>query len=184
MKIDIYNTTKKYEIIYADPPWPYNARRNLNTKFGGGAGGHYPLMTMEEIKKLPIKELAAENAALILWVTFPLLNKQIKLFEEWGFKYKTLGFSWVKINPRNRKLFFGVGYYSKSNCEVCLLGVKGKVKPVSNSISSCIISPRERHSKKPEEVKRRIVELFGDRSRIELFARQETEGWDCWGNEV
>lgn len=141
-------------------------------------------MSMEEIKKLPIKELADENCVLFLWVTFPYLKEQIKLFEHWGFEYKTLGFSWLKQNPKNKKLFFGVGYYAKSNCEVCLMGIKGKMKPVSNKVSSAILSPREEHSKKPDEVRDRIVQLFGDIPRIELFARHKTPGWDVWGNEV
>ena len=175
---------KKYQIIYADPPWKYNSRANHKTKFRGGACGHYDLMSMEEIKELPIRELADENCVLFLWVTFPYLKEQIKLFEHWGFEYKTLGFSWLKQNPKNRKLFFGVGYYAKSNCEVCLMGIKGKMKPVSNKVSSAILSPREEHSKKPDEVRDRIVQLFGDIPRIELFARQKTPGWDVWGNEV
>ncbi len=141
-------------------------------------------MSMEEIQKLPIERLAANNCALFLWVTFPYLNEQIKLFNYWGFKYKTLGFSWLKTNSRDGRPFFGVGYYAKSNCEVCLLGIKGSLKPISNRVSSCIISPRREHSRKPDIVRDKIVELFGDLPRIELFARQSFEGWDCWGNET
>lgn len=121
---------EKFNIIYADPPWKYRSR-NIHSKFGGGAAAHYNLMTMEEIKNLPINELADENCALFLWVTFPLLDEQIKMFKEWGFSYKTLGFSWIKTNKNDKKPCFGVGYYTKSNCEVCLLGVKGQMKPVS-----------------------------------------------------
>lgn len=119
-----------------------------------------------------------------MWCTFPYLDKQIKLFEKWGFKYKTLGFSWIKTNKRDGKPFFGVGYYAKSNCEVCLLGIKGKMKPITNKVSSCVMSPKEEHSKKPNTVRERIVQLFGDLPRIELFARQEACGFDVWGNEV
>lgn len=175
---------KKYNIIYADPPWQYNKRNNLNTKFGGGVHGHYGCMSMSEIEALPIEQIAAENCALLLWTTFPYLDKQIKLFEKWGFKYKTLGFSWIKTNPKNGLPFFGVGYYAKSNCEVCLLGIKGRMKPASNMVSSCVISPRREHSRKPDEIRDRIVELFGDVPRIELFARSGAGGWDCWGNEA
>lgn len=175
---------KKYNIIYADPPWKYNSRANHKTRFRGGAEGHYPLMSMEEIKKLPINDLADKNCALLMWCTFPYLNDQIKLFKHWGFKYKTVGFNWVKINKNNDKPFFGVGYYTKSNAEVCLLGVKGKMKPISNSVSSVIISPRREHSRKPDEVRDKIIQLFGDLPRVELFARQVTPGWDIWGNEV
>lgn len=175
---------KKYQIIYADPPWKYNNRANNNTKFKGGAGNHYNLMTMEEIENLPINNLADENCALFLWTTFPMLDEQIKLFKKWKFDYKTLGFSWIKLNPKNLKPFFGVGYYTKSNCEVCLLGIKGKMKPISNKISSVILSPKREHSRKPDEIREKIVQLFGDVPRIELFARQKVKGWDSWGNEI
>lgn len=184
-KVDIFNTRKKYNIIYADPPWKYNQRaQDKKTNFGYGACGHYPLMEMKDIEALPISVLSAENCALFLWTTFPQLEEQIKLFNRWGFKYKTLGFSWIKTNRKNGKPFFGVGYYAKSNCEVCLMGIKGRMKPVRNTVSSCVISPRREHSRKPDEVRERIVELFGDIPRIELFARQYADGWDCWGNEV
>jgi len=175
---------KKYNIIYADPPWKYNSRANHKTRFRGGACGHYDLMTMDEIKALPIEELANDNCVLFLWTTFPYLEDQIKLFSHWGFKYKTLGFSWIKTNPINGNPFFGVGYYAKSNCEVCLMGIKGKMKPISNKVSSVIIAPRREHSKKPDEARNKIVELFGDLPRVELFARQKADGWDSWGNEI
>lgn len=183
MRVDIFNTDKKYNIIYADPPWKYS-QRSKNTKFSGGACAHYDLMPMKDIEALPIHQIAADNCALFLWTTFPLLDEQIKLFKTWGFTYKTLGFSWIKTNSKNGKPFFGVGFYAKSNCEVCLMGIKGRMKPVSNCVSSCVISPRREHSRKPDEVRERIVELFGDLPRVELFARQYADGWDCWGNEV
>jgi len=175
---------KKYQIIYADPPWKYNSRANHKTRFRGGACGHYPLMTMEQIKALPIPEIADTNCALFMWCTFPYLDIQIQLFKHWGIKYRTGGFTWIKTNPKNGKPFFGVGYYTKSNAEVCLLGIKGKMKPISNRVSSVIISPRREHSQKPDEARERIVQLFGDLPRIELFARTKTDGWDCVGNEV
>ncbi len=184
MVTDIYSTDKRYSIIYADPPWFYNPRNNNGTRFGGGAGGHYSLMSNEQIAKLPVERIANRNSVLFLWVTFPYLNEQLKIIERWGFTYKTLGFSWIKTNRKNGKPFFGVGYYAKSNCEVCLMGIKGRMTPVSNKVSSCVISPRELHSQKPDEIRKRIVELFGDLPRIELFAREQADGWDCWGNEV
>jgi len=96
---------KKYSIIYMDPPWLYNQRAESR----GGSCGHYDLMSMEEIKKLPIQDISNENCALFMWCTFPYLEEQIKLFSHWGFKYKTLAFSWIKTNPINGKPFFGVG---------------------------------------------------------------------------
>lgn len=174
----------KYNIIYADPAWKYNSRSNHKTRFRGGACGHYKLMTMEEIKALPIQDMSKKNCALFMWCTFPYLNEQIKLFEHWGFRYRTVGFNWVKLNPNNKQPFFGVGYYTKSNAEVCLLGIKGKMKPINNSVSSIILSSRREHSRKPDEARTRIVELFGDLPRIELFAREKHEGWDAWGDQV
>lgn len=175
---------KKYNIILADPPWSYNARNNKNTKFGGGAMGHYNTLTTKQICDLPIADLADTNCALCLWVTFPRLQEGLLVMKSWGFEYKTIAFNWVKTNKKNNNPFFGIGYYTKSNSEVCLLGIKGKMKPISNKVSSIIISPREEHSKKPSVVRNRIVQLFGDLPKIELFARQKTEGWDVWGNEV
>lgn len=183
MKIDIYNTDKKYNIIYADPPWQYKDKRT-GKKISGGASNHYNTMNIEDIKKIPIKDLADKNCMLFLWVTFPNLQEGLDVIKEWGFEYKTLGFSWIKTNKKNGKPFFGIGYYTKSNCEVCLIGVKGKPLKVSNYVSSVIIHPKEEHSKKPNEVRNKIIELCGDLPRIELFARQQVEGWDCWGNEV
>ena len=190
---------KKFHIIYADPPWNYNRRNNTKTKFGGGAMNHYATMTPEQIKKLRVQEIAEDNCALFLWITFPKLAEGLALMEAWGFEYKTLGFSWHKTN-KNGSLFFGVGAYAKSNCEVCLLGTRGKVgrhmdktapfpdpkeKLVvrSNYVSSAINSQKEKHSKKPDELRDRIVELFGDVSRIELFARNATDGWEIWGSD-
>lgn len=181
--VDIYNTNKKYNIIYADPPWHYNDKRK-GKKISGGAENHYPTMKLADIQNLPIKNITADNCMLFLWVTFPNLQEGLNLIKSWGFKYKTLGFSWIKTNKNNGKPFFGIGYYTKSNCEVCLLGIKGKPIKVSDYISSVVISPREEHSKKPNEVRNRIVELCGDIPRIELFARQQADGWDVWGNEV
>jgi len=175
---------KKYQIIYADPPWKYNSRTNHKTRFRGGACGHYPLMSYKEIKALPIPELADKNCALFLWTTFPYIDKQMELFKYWGFRYRTIGFLWVKLNSKNGKPFFGVGYYTKSNPESCMLGMQGQLKVQDNSISNLIFSPRREHSRKPDETREKIVQLFGDLPRIELFAREKVEGWDCWGNAI
>ncbi len=184
MKVDIFNTDKKYNIIYADPPWSYRDKRDKHKRMCGGALSHYPTMTIEEIKKLPVNQISDDNAILFLWVTFPNLQEGLDVIKAWGFKYKTLGFSWIKTNKKDGKPFFGIGWYTKSNCECCLIGVKGKPHKESNGVSSVVISPREEHSKKPDAVREKIVEFSGDIPRIELFARQYADGWDCWGNEV
>ncbi len=174
---------KKYNLIYADPPWYYNSRNNPNTKFSSGVHGHYPVMKTEEICMLPVRDIANDNAALILWVTFPRLVDGLQVMDAWGFRYVTVAFNWFKTN-KNGSPFFGVGYYTKSNSEIALLGIKGKMKPASNFVSQVVVSPREEHSKKPEMVRGKIVELFGDLPRIELFAREKSPGWDAWGNEI
>ena len=180
----IHFPDKKYNIIYADPCWSYRDKRDKHTRMCGGATSHYKTLEMEDIYKLQVKDIADDNCYLFLWVTFPNLPQCIETFKHWGFQYKTIAFNWVKTNKNNGKPFFGIGYYTKSNSEVCLLGIKGKVKPESNYVSSIVITPREQHSKKPDCVRDKIVELCGDLPRIELFARQKVEGWDCWGNEV
>ena len=175
---------QKYNIIYADPPWAYRDKRDKHPRLCGGALVHYNTMGLEEIKKLPINQITADNCMLFLWATFPCIQESLDVIKSWGFKYKTLGFSWIKTNKNNGKPFFGIGYYTKSNCEVCLIGVKGKPIKISNSISSVIMSPREGHSKKPDIIRNKIVELCGDIPRIELFAREKADGWDVFGNQV
>lgn len=202
----------KYPIIYADFPWRYNSRANHKTRFRGGADGHYPLMSMDEVKAFPMNDIAAPDCALFLWCTFPYLLDQIKLFEHWGIRYRSVAFTWTKANPKALQAFkefqrvqkhidkdnfvdimlalmemirfFGVGYYAKSNAEICLLGIRGKMKVKSNKQSSIIISKKREHSRKPDEARKKIVKLFGDQRRIELFARSRAAGWDAWGNEV
>jgi len=183
---------QKFSIIYADPPWQYNARAKNKTKFGGGAMAHYPTMTHADICALPVQDIAASNCVLFIWVTFPKLKEGLEVIDAWGFEYKTLGFSWHKTN-KNGGLFFGVGSYTKSNCEVCLMATRGRVgiKPDSNKlvvqshkISSAINAPLQRHSKKPDDIRDRIVGLFGDVPRIELFAREASPGWHAWGNQL
>jgi N6-adenosine-specific RNA methylase IME4 len=181
---------KKYQIIYSDPPWHYNDKRNKHTRLCGGAMVHYPVMKTKEICELPVKNITEENAVLFLWATWPNLLEAIKVIKAWGFTYKTIGFIWIKTNKRNGKPFFGIGYYTKSNSEPCLLAVKGEtIKPATNSISSVIISPRQKHSKKPNEIRKKIDELYPTQKKIELFARKENnlfnefKNWDTWGNE-
>ena len=172
---------KKYQIIYADPPWSY---QNGGVP-QGGVDAQYKTMSLAEIKALPISEISADTSVLLLWATFPQIQEALEVIKAWGFQYKTLGFSWLKTN-KDGSPFFGIGYYAKSNQEVCLLGVKGKAHSLvkSNSVSSFVSTGRTKHSEKPQIFRDKIVELFGDIPRIELFARQKTEDWDVWGNEV
>ncbi|GHU89990.1 hypothetical protein FACS1894202_09080 [Clostridia bacterium] len=144
---------------------------------------HYPTMSESEICALPVTDIADVNCALIMWATFPKLSEALRVMDAWGFRFVTVAFNWFKTD-KNGKPFFGVGYYTKSNSEIALLGICGKMKPASNFISQVVVSERERHSKKPDIVRQKIVELFGDLPRVELFAREKADGWDSWGNEV
>ena len=173
---------KTYSIILADPPWPYLWGKG---KDGGNFAPekHYPTMPLEDICALDVKSLRDKNCALFLWATMPTLPDAFKVMEAWGFKYKTCAFTWVKIKKDGRPLA-GMGSYTKSNIEVCLLGMRGHIKAVDKTVRQIVESPRRGHSVKPLEVRDRIVQLFGDLPRIELFARQKVKGWDAFGNEI
>ncbi len=183
MKVDIFNTDKKYNIIYADPPWQYRVWSKKGS--GRSAESHYPTMSKKEIANLPIQNICEKDSVLFLWVTFPCLVEGIELIKSWGFDYKTIGFTWVKKNKKSPSWFWGMGYYTRANAEICLLATKGKpLKRISKAVHSIIDTPIEKHSKKPDCARDRITQLFGELPRIELFARQHADGWDCWGNEV
>ncbi len=172
----------KYQIIYADPPWSYKDKALAGNR---GAICKYPVMNIEDIKNLPIKELSDENCILFLWVTMPKLNEVFDVIKAWGFEYKTVAFTWVKRNKISPSWFWGMGRWTRANAELCLLATKGKPKRVSASISSIIDTAIEGHSKKPDIVRDKIVALTGGGlTRIELFARQKTKDWHVWGNEV
>jgi N6-adenosine-specific RNA methylase IME4 len=171
----------KYQIIYADPPWSYKDKALAGNR---GAECKYQVMGTADIAKLPIKELADDNCALFMWVTMPKLNECFSLISDWGFEYKTCAFVWVKKNKVSPSWFMGMGRWTRSNAELCLIATKGKPKRVSASVRQIIDSPIEAHSKKPAETRERIVQLIGDLPKIELFARQKADGWDSWGNEV
>lgn len=171
---------KKYKIIYADPPWSYKDKALAGNR---GACCKYPVMNIEDIKNLPVKDIADDDCILFLWVTFPKLNECFEVIKNWGFEYKTNAFTWVK-KYRNGDNFMGMGRWTRANAEVCLLATKGKPKRINAGIRQIIESVPEKHSKKPNIVRDKIVELCGDLPRIELFARNQTDKWDSWGNEV
>lgn len=181
----------RYDVIYADPPWFYNSRkpgaeRKDPTRFGGGAEKHYPLMRDAELMALRcmIDELAAPNSALFLWATMPRLDFALHLIEGWGFRYTTTAFVWIK-RTASGGLIFNPGYYTASNAEIVLLGVRGSMRPDRPMIQQVIEAPRGRHSQKPEEARRRIEQMYPNTARIELFARPPHPlGWNVWGDEA
>jgi N6-adenosine-specific RNA methylase IME4 len=173
---------KKYNIIYADPAWSYKVWSKKGQ--GRSAEHHYSTMNIDDIKNLPIQDIADDNCILFMWVTFPLLKDSFNVIESWGFTYKTVGFTWVKKNKKTDSWFWGMGHWTRANAELCLIATKGTIKRQSASVHQVIDTPIERHSKKPDIVRDKIVELVGDLPRIELFARETAEGWDSWGNEI
>jgi N6-adenosine-specific RNA methylase IME4 len=170
----------KYSIIYADPPWEHSSWKNGTRR----PSLHYPVMTLEDIKRMPVPEISADDCWLFLWTTFPHLPEALEVVSTWGFAYKTVAFTWVKRNRKKSSWFIGCGSYTRANAEICILAKKGRVKRVSAGVPSIVDAPVSEHSRKPDEVRERIVALCGDLPRVELFARRRARGWDVFGNEV
>ena len=173
---------KKYNVIYADPPWSYKVWSKKGA--GRSAESHYPTMSIEAIKALPVSRIAAGDCALFLWITFPMLREGWAVMDAWGFTFKTVAFVWGKQCRKSDNIFTGMGYWTRANAEICLLATRGHPKRAARDVKQVILSHVEEHSKKPDEARHRIETLMGDVPRIELFARQATPGWDVWGNEV
>lgn len=170
---------KKYQIIYADPPWAYQGEM-----MNSSVTDHYSVMGYKNIAQLPIKDLADENCVLFMWVTLPKLNQFMEVVNGWGFEYKTTAFVLVKKNKLADSFFMGLGRWTRANPEICILATKGQISRKRQDIRQLQIYPVQQHSKKPDEFRTLITNLVGDLPRIELFARNKTEGWDVWGNEV
>lgn len=170
---------KKYDVIYADPPWSYKDK-----SCSGNAEAQYKTMSLDDICKLPVKDIAEKDCVLFLWTTYPMLKEALKVIEAWGFKYKSIGFQWIKQNKSGKGYFFGLCRWTRGNSEACIIATKGKIHRENAGVSQLIFSPLQEHSRKPAIVRNKIVELVGDRPRIELFSRETSPGWDVWGNET
>ena len=178
---------KKYQVIYADPPWyfPHNYGKISSSKLSGfGAELRYGLMTDDKLLALPIENMTSSNCALFLWVVNSRIDFGIKVLKQWGFTYKTVVFNWVKTAKGSGIPNCRLGYWTLGGSELCLLGIKGSMRPIKHNIRQVILHHRIGHSVKPPVFREHIVTLFGDLPRIELFARQKVGGWDCWGNGV
>ena len=193
-----------YNIIYADPPWAYNRAIGNGVLRKKDGSLHYPSMHVDELKALgpEVQRISRDDAALLLWGTMPLLQEALDVIKAWGFTYKTCFVTWVKCTKDGTRPAFGVGYYTRSNAECCFLAVKGKIPSYKkliegeaarrpNAVQSIVvdngdvvIEPRRQHSRKPDVVREKIVEVFGDIPRIEFFARTPTEGWSVLGNDT
>lgn len=175
-----FPTNRKYSIILADCPWTYDDKALAGNR---GVSCKYDLMTNDEIKLLPVKDIAVDNCFLFLWATEPLIQEGLDVVKAWGFDYKTFAFTWIK-KTSDGKDFVGMGHYTRANPEICLLGVKGKVNVLDHSIRKLQYSKVRKHSKKPDLIREKILKLCGDLPRIELFARTKVHGWTCIGDEV
>ena len=172
---------KKYQIIYADPPWDFNFKNRKGLSLAAKTA-LYNTMTAEELISLPVGSISEDNCILFLWVMDSQIPLALDVINSWGFKYKTVAFTWVKL--AKEKYHFGGGNWTRSNPEQCLLSTKGMLHRKSASVRQLIVERRREHSRKPDRVRNDIVTLVGNLPKIELFARQQTEGWDVWGDEV
>ncbi len=182
---------KKFDIIYADPPWDYNGKMQFDNSgkaenfdidkkiFISSANFKYPTLKTKELVRIPIHQIAKDDCLLFMWTTNPHLEQAIQLGKAWGFEYRTVAFIWDKLihNP---------GQYTLSNCELCLVFKRGRIpRPRgARNIQQLIRSPRGKHSEKPHEVLESIEKMFPTQDRIELFARKKPKGWSVWGLDV
>jgi N6-adenosine-specific RNA methylase IME4 len=173
---------KRYEIIYADPPWDYKGQTQHNGPGGkatGGALAHYKTVKLEQLKQLNVPSICSPDCLLFMWTSSPHLNQALQLMQAWGFAWATIGFIWHKdkTNP---------GFYTLSECEVCLIGKHGRIpRPRGSRKERQFLRERRRvHSMKPDEVRNRITRMFPTQKKIELFAVKRVEGWDSWGNQI
>lgn len=184
------------QVILADPPWGFNlwwGGRSNKTPVGVPSRAttlHYQPMCEEELNMLPVGDLAADNCVLFLWTCWPVLEWSLRTIQAWGFIYKTCGFAWVKANAKQIELFdeeieahMTLGYWTRSNSEVCLLATRGKPKRLSGGVRQGIIEPRREHSRKPDCVYERIERLVAG-PYVELFARTTRPGWSSWGDQT
>lgn len=175
---------KKYNIIYADPPWNYSSDPKSKRGIWGLAHHRYETMDIEDLKKIPIQNITDDNCILFMWATFPNLQQALDLIKAWGFEFKTVAFVWEKLDKTNNTpKKYGLGWYTRSNCEIVMLARKGKFNRKSAAVQQIVKSTISKHSEKPNEVRNRIIKLCGNIPRIELFARTKIHGWDTWGND-
>jgi N6-adenosine-specific RNA methylase IME4 len=178
-----------YGVILADPPWGFQCWDGKDKRVASrGSVTPYQTMDMDAIGALPVADLAAPDCALFMWVVWPTIPEAFAVMEAWGFKYKTCAFTWLKADPYrlwglSEDVYMGLGYWTRANSEVCLLGTRGKPKRLSADVRQGIIEPRREHSRKPDCVHGRIERLVAG-PYLELFARQRRQGWDCWGNQT
>jgi len=172
---------KKFSVIYADPPWSFNVYSGKGKQ--RSADRRYDTQSLDDIKAMPIEQLAADDCALLLWAVLPELPGALEVIKAWGFTYKTVAFTWVKQNRSGNGLFWGMGYWTRANAEVCLLATRGSPKRQAMDVHQVIMSPVSEHSRKPDEAQVRIERLLPG-PYLELYGRRPTPGWTVWGNQI
>ena len=171
----------KAGVILADPPWSWKSWSAKGEK--KSAKNYYQVMESPDLHELPVFHRAADNCVLFMWAISSMLPDALLLIDRWQFEYKTVGFVWVKENPKSGSLFMGLGYHTRQNAELCLLATRGKPKRLSGGVHQIIMSPRREHSRKPDEIYERIEALYPG-PYVELFSRTDREGWDARGDEI
>ena len=175
-----------YDVIYADPPWPYSKDLTHTNQ----ADSHYSLMTLDDIKNLDVRGISNNPSVVFMWATSPKLHLAIETMDAWGFHYRGIAFTWVKVAKAGHVNMAGVRpSFTKMPVELCLVGStkpKGRTLPLNNEgMKSVYHLPKTGHSVKPAEIRDAILGMFkGEHRYIELFAREKISGWDSWGNEV
>lgn len=170
----------KYQVILADPPWRFD---NWSEKGEAkNPNQHYACMSIADIAALPVNHLAAQDCALIMWATSPLLDQQLEIVRAWGFEYKSCG-AWAKQSPTGKSWAFGGGYILRSAAEFYIVATRGAPKRLSRSVRNLIVAPVREHSRKPDQMHRDIEALYAG-PYCELFSRQRRPGWASWGNQV
>jgi site-specific DNA-methyltransferase (adenine-specific) len=180
--------SKKYQVVYADPPWHYERQIDKVIKSPSSrvdAKSVYPTMKKDAIAALPIASLTDKDAACFMWTTDHHLPEAMEILKAWGFTYKTIGFVWVKKEKSGKQVRMMAPWTNKG-AEICLLGTRGAMTKhmKANNVSQVVEATRAGHSKKPDFIAEEIVRMFPDCARIELFARDAKPGWDVWGNEI
>ena len=171
----------RYNVIYADPPWSFKTYSEKGKD--RSPEKHYDVMSFKDICNMPVNNIATDNSVLLMWAIDPLLDKAFEVIKSWGFTYKTVAFTWAKLNKTKPGFFTGLGYWTRGNPEMCLLATKGKPKRLSKSVPQLVVEQRREHSRKPDIMYKHIENLL-EGPYIELFARQQKDGWDNYGNEV
>jgi N6-adenosine-specific RNA methylase IME4 len=177
----IVESGKRFGVIYMDLPWNFKVRSEKGK--GRSAERHYPVMTPKQMMELPIRQLAAEDCALFMWVIDTHLPQASKLIEARGFEFKTRAFVWVKTNRKSPGYFMGMGFWTRANPEDVWLATRGDPKRLDKGVRRLVVAPVREHSRKPDEVPDRIERLVAG-PYLDICARTRRPGWTCWGDEV